>query len=87
MRAKLEDLRVIDEYFTRFGYKTLRNKIPNFTGRENYNYVKIAEGENIGNGSVPARFMEVINNIFRRGTTIWHNHENLGDYSVSNNII
>ena len=87
MRAKTEYLRIIDDYFSRFGYKTLRNKVPNLSGRQNFNYVKIASDENIGNGAVPSKFMDIINNIFRRGVTIWHNHENLGDYSVSNNII
>ena len=27
-----------------------------------------------------------INNIARKGTTIWHNHNNLGDFSLNNTI-
>ena len=40
MRAKLEYLRIIDDYFTMFGYKTNLLKVPNITGRSNWNYVE-----------------------------------------------
>lgn len=91
MGLREEYARIIDDIFSRIGYKINRVKIPNITGRQNYNYVQIGDTENIGysnnNISVPASSMEIINRIFRAGTTIWHNYNNLGDYSVSNNII
>lgn len=77
----------IDDYFTRLGYQINEIKAPNLTGRRNFNYVQIGDSENIGYGSVPTKFMDVINNVFRRGVTIWHNHDNLGNYSVNNDII
>lgn len=76
----------IDDYFTRFGYKVNKLKIPNIVGRPIYNYIQIADGEEIGQGNVPITFMEIINNIARRGTTIWHNHENIGNYNLDNSI-
>ena len=87
MRAKTEYMRVIDDYFSRFGYATNRVKLPNITGRENFNYVEIGQAEEIGYGEVPTIFMNNINNACRRGVTIWHNHNNLGNYNIENNII
>ena len=83
----------IDKFMTRFGYQTNLLKVPNQIGRQYWNFVKIAPGESIGHSlstdyfSVPASSMETINNIYRRGVTIWHNHDNIGDYSLSNTIV
>lgn len=87
MRVKTENLKIIDEYFSRFGYLTNRVKEPNITGRENFNYIEIGSSEEIGYGEVPSLFMNNINNACRRGVTIWHNHENLGNYNIDNSII
>ncbi len=87
MRAKIEYMKIIDDYFSRFGYAINRVLEPNIIGRQNFNYVEIGKTEEIGNGDVPVEFMEKINNACRRGVTIWHNHENMGNYSVSNNIV
>ena len=57
------------------------------TGRKNWNYVEIGSSEEIGYGEVPKKFMDIINNACRRGVTIWHNHENLGNFSVDNSIV
>lgn len=89
---KAEYVRKIDKYFTRYGYRQNAVQYPNMQHRQNYNYIQIAREDNIGyanlhNGiSVPSNAMETINNIYRSGVTIWNNHTNFGDYSVSNNI-
>ena len=82
---------IIDNWFSRFGYKINRVKIPNHSNRENFNYIKIGAGENIGYSnnntrSIPAKSMDIINNIYRNGVTVWNNHTNLGNYNISNNI-
>lgn len=92
MSVKAEFARSIDDYFTKYGYSINRIKQPNITGRQYYNYVQIGDSENIGystisNKTTPASSMEVINNIFRRGVTIWHTHSNLGNYNVNNQSI
>lgn len=87
MRVKNEYLRVIDEYFTKFGYKTNRLKLPNLTGRTYWNYIEIDKNDVIGHGNVPNVYMDEINNIARKGVTIWHNHDNIGNYSLSNTIV
>ena len=79
--------RVIDDYFTRFGYQTNRLKVPNITGRRYWNYIKIGYQEELGNGTVPANDMEIINDIAHKGTTIWHDHENINNFSLNNYIL
>jgi hypothetical protein len=87
MRAKKEYLEKIDNYFSRFGYKIIDTKIPNITGRTNWNYVEIGSSEEIGHGDVPSNYLDEINSAFRRGVTIWHNHSNIGNYNLSNPIV
>ena len=84
---KDEYAEIIDNYFSRYGYRINLIKTPNLTGRANWNYIQIGESEEIGNGDVPSNFMEIINNACRRGTTIWHNHINIGNYSLNNDIV
>jgi hypothetical protein len=85
MSIKRQIAEKLDDYFTRFGYKVTELKIPNITGRKYFNYVEIGKSEIIGYsnnlGSVPADAMEVINNIFRSGTTLWHDHSRIGNYN------
>ena len=91
--AKNEFLQQVDDYFSKFGYKTLKIKSPNITGRTNWNYVQIGNDEIIGLSnyhnsiSVPTSDMEKINQIFRTGVTCWHSHTNLGNFSLSNTIV
>ena len=90
MTIKKEFAQSIDDFLTRFGYKINSLKSPNFTGRTYWNYVQIGQGEIIGVStgsiSVPESSMDTINKIFRKGTTIWHNHDNIGNYSLNNTI-
>ena len=92
MSIRAEYARQIDDYFDRFGYKINRVKTPNITGRTYWNYVQIANGEDIGFSTtqsvpVPPKSMETINNIFRNGVTIWHSHDNIGNFSLTNSIV
>lgn len=88
---KPEYARIVDDWFTMFGYKTARLKVPNQTGRQYWNYVQIAEGESIGvtidSLSVPSKSMDIINSAYQRGVTIWHDHDNIGNYNLNNTIV
>ena len=92
MCIRKEYAEIIDNYFTRCGYKVNRVKLPNMTNRENYNYIQVGEEENLcypnnyNNLMIPAKALDMINTLFRNGITIWNNHNNFGNYSVSNNI-
>lgn len=87
MRAKTEYLQIIDDYFTRFGYKICKLETPNISGRQYWNYIEIGSNEEIGTGDVPSKYMDIINNACRRGVTIWHDHTHVGDYSLDNDIV
>ena len=84
---KEEFAKICDQFLTKFGYKVTTLKSPNITGRTYWNYVQIGGSEVIGYGNIPADAMDEINRIFRDGVTIWHNHTNIGDYSLNNTIV
>lgn len=79
MSIRAEYARLIDDYFDRYGYATNELKTPNLDGNT-HNYVKISNDSCIGYGTVPPKFMNEINNIFRRGTTLWASHDGIGNY-------
>ena len=85
MSIKAEYARCIDEFFSQFGYKCNRVKVPNITGRRNWNYVKTV-GCYI-DGDIPQADMEELKNMFDRGVTFWHNPATFADYSQNNDII
>lgn len=84
--VRSEIARYIDEYFSKFGYSVNRLKKPNIDGRENWNYIQIGANEIFVSGSFSNNDRNIINNIARSGVTIWHNHNNIGNYALSNNI-
>ncbi len=86
MSIRQEFARMIDSYFTRYGYTVNSLKVPNITGRPTWNYVQIATGEKIGYGQVPDSYMDVINRACQNGVTIWHNHANIGNYNLNNSL-
>lgn len=91
MSIKAVNAQRLDEWFDRFGYKVNRLKTPNQTGRPHWNFVQIAAGEDIGRStnqqiSVPAKSMDVINSVYRAGTTIWHSHAEIGNFALDNTL-
>jgi hypothetical protein len=87
MQCKTEYIRQVDDFFTRFGYKVNRLKTPNITGRRYFNYVQVGSSDDVASGSIPQKYMKEINDAFRKGITIWHDHNSIGNYSVSNTIV
>lgn len=74
--------RIIDDYFTMFGYATKRVKTPNRNARPHWNYVKTIGC--VVSGSVPADDMKKICGIYDAGITFWKNASEIGDYSLDN---
>ena len=81
---KEEYAKIIDDYFTRFGYKTNRIKTPNITGRTAFNFVKTI-GAHV-HGQIPVYVSEQMENMLNRGVTFWHSTD-LGNYSLDNSIV
>lgn len=85
MTIKAEYARQIDEYLSAFGYKVNRNKVPNITGRSNWNYVKTANCNIVAN--IPQEDLDEIKTMFDSGITIWHKSDYFLDYSQNNPIV
>ena len=82
---KAEFARIIDDFWDMYGYKVNRLKIPNFTSRTNWNYVKLIN-PNI-EGYIPQEDLQEIKRLFSNGITIWHKTNYFLDYSQTNNIV
>ena len=72
------------------GYVRIANlvndvKVPNITGRRNWNYIKTID-INI-TGDIIQDDLQKIKNIFNNGVTLWHNPSTYLDYSQNNDII
>ena len=79
---KAEYARVIDDYFSMYGYKINRVKIPNVTGRPNWNYVQTSDLNAIG--AIPVPDMAKLKQMFNAGVTFWHSGANVGNYTLGN---
>lgn len=92
MSIKKEFAIVIDNFLSKFGYQVNITKLPNQTGRTNWNYVQTGPDEILCYQktdvlAIPAQDLVNINKLYNRGITLWHSHTNLGDYTQSNNIV
>ena len=85
MSIKREYAEIIDQYFDQVGYKVNAVKVPNITGRRNWNYVKCIDANILGD--IPQSDMNEIKSYFNRGITIWHNPATFLDYSQDNSIV
>ena len=77
--------KIIDDYWTVYGYPYRSVQTPNITSRSQWNYIHC--GNSCITGPVPADALRLINDIFNRGVTFWHNPENVGRYELANNIV
>lgn len=80
-----ERARIIDDYFTMYGYKTLRVKVPNRHVRERFTYTKTVNC--LITGSFPTEDIRKIQAIYDKGVTFWYNTDRIGDYSSSNAVL
>lgn len=79
---RAEFAKIIDNYFTMYGYATHRTKVPNRHVRKGWTYTKTAGC--VVHGSVPCDDMSKICAIYNNGVTFWDYHYEIGDYSVDN---
>lgn len=82
--VKREYAKMIDDFFSAFGYAIRRIKTPDIHARDYWSYVKTCGC--ILNGSAPAQAKTDIINMFDRGVRIWTNIQNVGDFTLPNNI-
>ena len=82
---KYEYAKMIDDFFSMYGYKVNSVKVPNITGRSNWNYVKLIN-PNI-EAYIPQEDLAEIKDLFSNGITLWHTTTHFLDYSQNNSII
>lgn len=78
-----EYARIWDDFFDMYGYEVDCIKVPEFASRPSWNYVKTANCPY--NGNVNPEDMELIQNIYNAGVTLWHTWD-VGNYSLSNGV-
>lgn len=83
-QIKAEYAQMIDEYFTRFGYKVNRYKVPELNSRQSFNFVKTVDC--VVKGGAPNDALKEISALFDRGITLWHTTD-IGNYSLNNGIV
>ena len=79
---KPEMAKIIDDYFSIYGYAQHKVKKPNIKSRPYWNYTKTKGC--ILKGSCPADTKEIICAIFDNGIRFWKNNNQIGDYSLPN---
>lgn len=80
--AKPSNLKIIDDYFEKYGYAIHRLLVPSIKNRPHWNYIKTV-GCDV-KASLPASLVEQINSIHDNGITFWKNLDSIGDYSLDN---
>lgn len=76
--------KIIDDYFTKFGYAVKELKKPNRNSRPHWNYVKTINAT--VTGSVPADDMKKICSIYDNGITFWKKGSEVGEYNLDNTV-
>lgn len=77
---KADMAKVVDNFFSKYGYSQNIVKTPNLTGRTYWNYVKV--NGVAGYGNMPEDARNRIIKMLNDGVTIWHDHTYLGNYFI-----
>jgi len=84
MSCKYEYAKMIDDFFSLYGYcvNTVKNPQNSMNTRPNWNYVETRD-INIA-GDIPDEDLNALKTMFNTGVTLWHNPVTFGDYSQNN---
>lgn len=80
-----EHAKIIDDYFTMYGYRINALRVPSVNARRSFTYVKTI-GCHIG-GNFCNEDMTKIESIFDHGITFWNDGDRIGDYTQNNDFI
>ena len=79
-----EIAKMIDDYFSMYGYKVNTVKVPTVRNRPHWTYIKTRNC--VIDGSMPSDDIANIERIVDNGITFWRNISEVGDYSLDNSI-
>ena len=85
MSIRYEYAKMIDDFFTMYGYKVNRLATPNIHKRTYWDYIKC--GEVNLEGAIPEADLNKIRTMFNNGCTFWHTTDHYLDYSQINSIV
>ena len=77
--------KMLDDYFTMYGYKVNKLKVPSFGCRTKWYYCKLIN-PNI-TGGIPAPELGKLKQMFENGITLWNNHADIGQYHLANDPV
>lgn len=80
-----EFAKIIDDYWTMYGYPIHEVQIPNIDSRRVWNYVKTSNFICLGN--IPPEAADTIAAVFNHGVTFWHDPSKVGNYTLDNPIV
>lgn len=85
VKIRPEYARIIDNYFSCYGYAIHKVKVPNITSRTRWNYIK-TKGctlkKNIaGDRFIPMEAERIISAVYDKGITFWHDPSHIHDYT------
>ena len=76
--------RQLSDYFKMYGYKAHLTKVPSFSSRQHFNYIKTVGVTIVGN--LPQPDLQTLKDIFNNGVTVWH-VDDVGNYDLVNNEV
>lgn len=79
-QVREEYARIADNYFSMFGYKVCRLKVPNIATRPSWNFVKCSTVTLTG--AIPSDAEELIMSVLKKGVTFWKT--SFGNYTANN---
>lgn len=84
LSVRQEFARIIDGYWTKYGYPCHELRTLNYTSRRSFNFIK-TQGAHVS-GDVPQHARANIQRILDNGVTFWHT-DNIGNYYLNNDPI
>ena len=74
MQIRAEYARIVDEYFTMYGYRVNEMKSPQFNSRKRFNYLQTLNVDISGEGNIaiPQDDLAELADMFDKGITVWH---------------
>lgn len=82
MCINAEQAKMVDDFFSMFGYAQKKVAIPNMNARPHWTYVKTTGC--MVEGRLPAKDKTVIESIFDRGVRFWKSLDEMGNYALDN---
>lgn len=74
--------KIIDDYFSVYGYQTNAYKVPNISSRPAWNFVKASGFD--AKQNIAQKYRVEISKIFQNGVTFWKNGDRIGNYQQNN---